>query len=84
MENEIGVDQEQVVIVQGLSSVDHEILEVGYFPDQIGIPKVGGIIANVRIVKAGAVKINMITHAFEFLKQPAGFFIVIIINQMEI
>jgi hypothetical protein len=45
---------------------------------------VGRIIANVRIVKAGALNKNMLTLAFEFLEQPAGRFIIIVINQMEI
>ncbi|MNC19212.1 hypothetical protein D3C75_671400 [compost metagenome] len=84
MQNQIRIDQEQVIIAKGFGPADHQVFESCDLPDQVRIPEMGCIGADIGIMKAGGLQEDLIPAGCEGLEQAAGLLLVVVINQIEI
>lgn len=69
MQDQIGIDQEQIIIAEGFSPPDHQVLEASHLPDQARIPKMGMVIPDIGIAEAGGLQEYIIGAFGEFLQQ---------------
>ncbi len=73
-----------MIIAKGLCPADHQIFEAGHFPDQVGIPEMSGIIADIRIMEAGGLVEDLAAVRVEPPEQLTCGIILIVIDKIEI
>ncbi|MNC64517.1 hypothetical protein D3C75_1147310 [compost metagenome] len=84
MEDQIGINQEQMIIAEGFCPADHQIFEASHFPDQVGIPEVSGVVTDIRIMEAGGLEEDLTAARGELTEQLTCGFILIVIDKIEI